>query len=50
MYSIRFLDIFDILPLYFQVDANTFNLLGVLLVQHLQADPQSRQPPQLIAL
>ena len=44
------LDIRDLLPLYVQVDANTLNLLGVVLVQHLQAAPRSRQPPQLIAL
>ena len=33
------LDICDLLILYVQVDANTFNLLGVVLVQHLQAAP-----------
>ena len=44
------LDLRDLLPLYVQVDANMFNLLGVVLAQHLQATPQSRQPPQLISL
>ena len=44
------LDLRDLLPLYVQVDANTFNIFGVVLVQHLQAAPRSCQPPQLIAL
>ena len=44
------LDLRDLLPLYVQVYANTFNLLGVVLVQHLQAATRSCQPPQLIAL
>ena len=44
------LDIRDLLPLYVHIDANTFNLLSVVLVQHLQAAPRSCQPPQLIAL
>ena len=44
------LDLRDLLPLYVQVDANTFNILGVVLVQQIQADTRYRQLPQLIAL